>query len=291
MTDQAAILRGMVGEVKKYPKVVTFASGKGGVGKSNLITALAILMGEQNTKVTLLDMDLGLANLDILLGLNPRFNLAHVMAGQKKIREIVCPGPNNIMLVPGASGVSRLANLNSRERKQLSEKFSELEKMSDIVLVDTGAGLGENVLHFATASQAMVVVTTPEPPARMDAYALIKTAMAKAPDLSIHVIINEAASEAQAKAVFKSLSEVSRQHLPRLPKYLGYVPLDPHVSQSVGKRRPFVLAYPNSVASRAMRKIERDLSAFLLPHRGTSDDRLSRSFFSRLFSAFSLRSV
>jgi flagellar biosynthesis protein FlhG len=287
--DQAATLRHLVGDPKRYSKVVTFTSGKGGVGKSNLILSLSILLAKQGLKIGVMDMDLGFANLDILMGVNPRYNLTHVMAGQKKLSDIVHPGPHDIMFIPGASGVSRLANLTKKEREQLVRRFAEIETLADLLLIDTGAGLSENVLHFALASQSLIVVTTPEPPARMDAYALIKTAMSRSPDLDIYLLINEVHSPAEADRVFKSIKDVCRQHCPKLPLYLGYVPLDPHVSKAVSARTPFVHKFPNCPASKAMGRVSRDARTFLLPHMGELEDRQQSSFFSRLFSAFSGR--
>lgn len=287
MADQAATLRHLVGDPLRYSKVVTFTSGKGGVGKSNIILSLSILLAKQGLKVGLMDMDLGLANLDILLGVSTRYNLTHVMAGQKKMTDIVHPGPHDIMFIPGASGVSRLANLTRKEREQLTLRFAEIESLADILLIDTGAGLGENVLHFALASQSLIVVTTPEPPARMDAYALIKTVMSRSPDIDIYLLVNEVNSPAEGDRVFKSIKEVCRQHCPKLPLYLGYVLLDPHVSRAVSARTPFVTKFPNCPASKSMDRIARDARAFLLPHHGALEDRQRSSFFSRLFSAFS----
>lgn len=291
MADQAANLRHLVGDPLRYSKTVTFTSGKGGVGKSNLILSLSILLAQQGLKVGLMDLDLGLANLDILMGASPRYNLTHVMAGQKSVTDIVHPGPHDIMFIPGASGVSRLANLNKKEREQLTRTFSEIETLADLLLIDTGAGLSENVLHFATASQSLIVVTTPEPPARMDAYALIKTAMSRSPELDIYLLINEVKNASEADRVFKSIKEVCRQHCPKLPLYLGYVPLDLHVPRAVSERNSFVLQYPNAPASKAMRRVARDAQAFLLPHQGALEDRQRSSFFSRLFSAFSGRTA
>ena len=289
MRDQAATLRTMVGEPQRFAKVVTFASGKGGVGKSNLSLALAIVLAGKGAKVAIMDMDLGLANLDILMGVSPRFNLTHVMAGQKKITEIVVPGPNDIMFVPGASGVSRLANLTAKERENLSNRFSELESLADLLIIDTGAGLGENILHFALASQSLVVVTTAEPTSRMDAYALIKTAWARAPALNIYLLVNEVTGESEAQNVYHSLSDVCKQHLTQQPVYLGFVPRDIYVSKAVSKRNPFVLEFPQCPASRAMELVAQNAQKFFLPHRGGLEDRQRSSFFSRLFSAFSGR--
>ena len=224
MADQAATLRNLVGAKPQLAKVITFSSGKGGVGKSNMLCNLSIRLAGLGHRVAILDMDLGLANLDILLGLSPRFNLGHVMAGQKTLTDIICPGPNDIMFVPGASGVSRLANLKTSERENLIKKFNELEKMADLLMIDTGAGLSDNVLSFALASQSLIVVTTPEPTARMDAYALIKTVMSKNPKLPIYVLLNEVNSGKEADQVYKSLLQVCKQHLPKLPQYLATSP-------------------------------------------------------------------
>lgn len=287
MADQAATLRNLVGNQNRLAKVVTFSSGKGGVGKSNILCNLSIKLAGLGHRVSILDMDLGLANLDILLGLSPRFNLGHVMAGQKSITDIICPGPNDIMFVPGASGVSRLANLRQKERESLIKKFTELESMADLLMIDTGAGLGDNVLHFALASQSLVVVTTPEPTARMDAYALIKTVMSKDPTLPVYVILNEAHSQREAEQVFNSLLQVCKQHLPKLPTYLGYLPLDPHVSRAVQQRKPFILEYPQSPASKAISQVAGEFQNLLLPHSAKREDHNSKPFLSRLFSLFS----
>lgn len=287
MSDQAATLRSLVGATSHFAKVITFSSGKGGVGKSNLLCNLSIQLAGLGHRVAILDMDLGLANLDILLGLSPRFNLSHVMAGQKSLTDIICPGPNDIMFVPGASGVSRLANLRPDERESLIEKFAELETMADLIMVDTGAGLSDNVLHFALASNSLIVVTTPEPTARMDAYALIKTIMNKNPNLPVYVILNEAHSPREAEQVFRSLSQVCKQHLPKLPIYLGHIPLDLHVSKAVQQRKPFILEYPHCPASKSLVQVSGEFQKLLLPHSAQREDPNPKTFLSRLFSLFS----
>ncbi|MBF0198263.1 MAG: MinD/ParA family protein [Planctomycetes bacterium] len=284
MADQAATLRNLVGQSNRYAKVITFASGKGGVGKSNIISNTAITLAGMGVRVAILDMDLGLANLDILLGVSARFNLTHVMSGQKKITDIIIPGPNDIMFIPGASGVSRLANLNEEERTFLIRSFADLESMADIILVDTGAGLSDNVLQFALSSQALVVVTTPEPTARMDAYALIKTVHGKDGNIPIHVVVNEVTSEAEARRVYSSLNEVSRKHLSFKPELLGFLPCDPKIPAAVKMRRPFVLESPRSPASKAVGVLSADIKKLFLPNSGAGKDRVPKSFFSRLFS-------
>lgn len=287
MSDQAATLRNLVGESSRFAKVVTFSSGKGGVGKSNMLCNLSIQLAGLGHRVAIMDMDLGLANLDILLGLSPRFNLGHVMAGQKSLTDIICPGPNDIMFVPGASGVSRMANLRPKERDTLIQKFTELEKMSDLLMIDTGAGLSDNVLQFALASQSLVVVTTPEPTARMDAYALIKTIMSKDASLPVYVILNEVHSPREAELVFNSLLQVCKQHLPKLPIYLGHVPLDLHVSKAVQQRKPFILEYPHCAASKGLTNVSREFQKLLLPHSAKREDHNPKPFLSKLFSLFS----
>lgn len=284
MSDQAATLRNLVGQNNRFAKVITFASGKGGVGKSNIISNTAISLAGQGNRIAILDMDLGLANLDILLGISPRFNLTHVMSGQKRMTDIIHPGPNDIMFVPGASGVSRLANLTSNERSFLIDRFSELETMADLILIDTGAGLSDNVLQFALSSQALVVITTPEPTARMDAYALIKTAHRLDSSLPIYVIVNEVSSKSEAEQVFSSIKAVSQKHLSLSPIFMGHVPIDPNIPEAVKKRRPFIIERPKSPASKAVHTLANSFQRCFLPHYGRKDDRVEKSFFSRLFS-------
>jgi flagellar biosynthesis protein FlhG len=286
MADQAATLRSMVGKTPKYAKVITFSSGKGGVGKSNIICNLAIILAGKGLRVAILDMDLGLANLDILLGVSPTHNLTHVMAKQKNLTDIIVPGPNNIMFIPGASGVSRLANMNENERNYLIKHFAELETLADIILVDTGAGLSDNVLHFALASHALVVVTTPEPTARMDAYALIKTTHNKDNSLPFHVIVNEVASNGEGTQVYQSLLDVCTKHLSLNLNFLGFLPTDPKIPVAVKKRRPFSIEFPNSSGTKALISICDNFKKEFLPNHGKGKDRMQNSFFSRLFSIF-----
>ncbi len=292
MSDQAATLRGMVGQHHHYAKVVTFASGKGGVGKSNIIVNVAIALAGLDLKIALFDMDLGLANIDILLGMTPHHNLSHVMAGQKSLTDIILPGPNNVMIIPGASGVSRLANLKEQERATLIESFAEIEARADLLLVDTGAGISDNVLQFALASQVLVVVTTPEPTARMDAYALIKTVHRMSEGaLPIQVIVNGVASKSEAEQVFQSLLAVCERHLSNHPQFLGFVPQDPAIPKAVKKRRPFLLNNPGSPAARAVVDLAAEMRRVLLPTgSNAAAPRVANSFFARLFSLFSSRS-
>ena len=290
MPDQAETLRGLVGSPKRFAKVLTFASGKGGVGKSNLALATAITLASRDLKVAIMDMDLGLANLDILMGVQPRFNLSHVMAGQKQLTEIIVPGPHDVMLIPGASGVSRLANLKPMERQELTQKFAEIESLVDLLIVDTGAGLGENIVHFALASSAIIVVTTPEPTARMDAYALIKTALARNPEMDVQILVNEVSGEREAQDVFEGLCKVCRQHLSSSPNYLGHVPKDENVPRSVAQRTSFVLHQPRCPAAKAVRAVASQIERHLFPSSEQLDNKQRTSFLTRLFSAFSGKS-
>lgn len=286
MGDQAATLRGMVGQRPQFAKVLTFASGKGGVGKSNIIINTAIAMAGMDLRILLLDMDLGLANIDILLGLTPHYNLTHVMSKQKTLTDIILPGPNDVMFIPGASGVSRLANLKDDEREFLIDSFSTLETKADLLMIDTGAGISENVLQFALASQALIVVTTPEPTARMDAYALIKTTHRMSSGrLPCYVIVNEVESPREAEQVFASLNSVCEKHLSYSPHYLGHVPCDPVIPKAVKQRRPFVLSYPTSGAARSIGKIANTMQRLFLPHAVVTKHGVDTSFFTRLFSS------
>lgn len=291
MPDQAASLRELsAGLSGKRAKVVTFASGKGGVGKSNLIINSAIALAGTGAKVGVLDMDLGLANLDILLGLSPRYTLTHVMAGAKRMVDIIHPGPNNVLFIPGASGVNRLANLNQEERTFLIECFTELEEMTDLLLVDTGAGISDNVIQFALSSNALVVVTTPEPTARMDAYALIKTVHRSSEGkIPIQLLVNQARRIHEGEAVFNNLASVCMTHLNIRLELLGIIPKDQAIPSAVHNRRPFLLHAPKSSAALATQRVARKMQEMFLPDGSLQQKPVQEghSFFSRFFSLFS----
>lgn len=255
MSDQATKLRELAAAQRNRPRIITVTSGKGGVGKSNVLVNLAIALGARGHRVVVIDADLGLANVDILLGLKPEYTLQHVVDGQRTLDEVIVAGPAGIRVVPGCNGMPRIADLSARKRRELSKHFESLEADADFILIDTAAGLGRNVVHFALAADEVVIVTTPEPSAVTDAYAMIK-ALHRAPAApTLRLIVNIARDRAEAIEIADKITTVARQFLKVGIKPLGYVLDDSHVHRAVMQRQPVLLAFPKSPAARAVQTI------------------------------------
>ena len=253
--DQATHLREMARRTVRRAQTIAVTSGKGGVGKTNLSVNLAAVLASMRRRVVLLDADLGLANADILCGVQPRFNLAHVVAGQRSMQEVITPVPAGFSLVAGASGLARMADLSEIERKRLVSELDSLQESADIVIIDTGAGIGRNVIAFTAAADHVVIVTTPEPTAITDAYAVMKVLVrcgSSAGGAHISAMINQAKGRDEAKAVYERIAGVSRQFLKTDIAFGGYVVADPAVQQAVRKRIPFVNQFPNCPAAQCI---------------------------------------
>ncbi len=262
--DQAARLRQIItengGAIEKSSdhrlRSIAITSGKGGVGKTNIATNLAIALAEKTTKaIYILDADLGLANIDVILGIAPRFNLAHVIRGEKDIEDILVKGPMGINIIPGSSGVSDLANLTDEEREEFLGKLSVLEKEDGILIIDTGAGINSNVLDFVLSSDEVIVITTPEPTAITDAYALIKIISSSEKSLTINLLVNMVRKEEEYELVTRGISLVAKQFLNVDIKKMGYIYYDDIVSKAVLSQEAFYLLYPESLASKCIHNI------------------------------------
>ncbi len=233
-------------------QIIAVTSGKGGVGKTNLSVNLAATLAAMKRRVILLDADLGLANADILCNVQPRYNLAHLVAGQRSISEVITPVPAGFSLIAGASGLAKMADLHDSERKRIVTELETLQDQADVVIVDTGAGIGRNVLAFTAAADQVVIVTTPEPTAITDAYAVLKVLVRCGTAGKLSVIVNQAHNRDEGKAVHERIAHVARQFLKTDVTFGGYVVADPLVGQAVRKRTPFVQAYPHSGAAQCM---------------------------------------
>ncbi len=255
MIDQAQKLRELAEASRTRPRIITVTSGKGGVGKSNIVINLAVLLSKMGKRVLIVDADLGLANIDILLGLKNRFNIQDVLDGRMSLKDIVVVGPAGIKVVPGSSGIPRIANMSSRKRREFIASFKDLEDEADIILIDTSAGLMKSVINFALVADEIVLVTTPEPSAITDAYAMIKVVCAQKPDANIGLIVNMAKNQAQALEVANKIADVSRQFLNFPVFVLGTLPADPYVARAVMQRRPWSELYPRAAATGAMKQM------------------------------------
>jgi flagellar biosynthesis protein FlhG len=232
------------------PRTIAFTSGKGGVGKSNLVLNTGLALARRGCRVAIFDGDLGLASINVLLGLAPRFDLRHVVSGERRLRDIVLRGPHGISIVPAGAGVAELANLGHGDREALLEQLRDIEENVDFLLVDTGAGISDTVLNLVVASDEAVVVTRPEPTALADAYALMKVIVREAPTYPFHVLINMVRDGAQAAQVYRSLSEILQKFLGYQPGDAGFVVTDPRVGQGVVQQVPFTLLAPQCPAAR-----------------------------------------
>jgi flagellar biosynthesis protein FlhG len=243
-----------------HTRIIAVTSGKGGVGKTNFVANLAIGLSEMGKRVVVLDADFGLANIDVLLGLNPRFHLGHVLFGKKRLAEIMVEGPGGIQVIPASSGLQSLSELTLQQRNFLVESFAELEGEADYLLIDTAAGISSNVLHFLLAVPEIVVVSAPEPTAIVDAYAVIKIVLAEEPGKTIRILINSASDEEEARDVFGQINSVVKRFLSREVIYLGHVERDPHVVKAVRSQALVTQFYPNAPASRSFRKLAHALA-------------------------------
>lgn len=260
LDDQASKLRRMMNGASPA-RTIAVSSGKGGVGKSNIALNLAILLSAAGRRVALVDADLGLANLDVLVDVSARTNLAHVIAGSKRLAEVVIDLPCGVQLVPGASGLAKLAHLSEFQRAQMMQELGMLEAENDIIIVDTGAGIGPDVLHFAAAADSVIVVTTPEPTAVTDGYAFIKVMAQRDYTGQMSLLVNLATDRQEARLTYQRISNVARQFLDAKVLDAGYVLTDPKVKDAIRVRQPFVLAYPKCPASRCLEALATRLSS------------------------------
>lgn len=236
-------------------RVLAVTSGKGGVGKTNFVANLAACLTSMGKRVVVLDADFGLANIDILLGLNPRYHLGHVLFGRKTLTEIMVEGPGGIRVIPASSGLQCLAELTLQQRNFLAESLAEVEGDADYLLIDTAAGISSNVLHFLLAAPEIVVVSAPEPTAIVDAYAVIKIVLAEDPGKTIRVLINSVSDEEEARDVFDQINSVVKRFLNREVIYLGHVEHDPNVLKAVRGQVLVTQLHPAAPASRCFLKI------------------------------------
>lgn len=246
--------------VVKTTRVIAVTSGKGGVGKTNFTVNLGLALTRLGKKVVVLDADLGLANIDVVLGLMPKNNLNHVIRGQKKLNEIMIKGPEGLNIIAGGSGIEELVNLEDWQVNRFIERLVELEDNADLLLVDTGAGLTKNVLSFVLSADEVVIITTPEPTSLTDAYALIKVIAFKNKRATINLVVNRALSKQEGEQTAKKLMAVSKHFLDIRLNNLGVIRDDHNVSKAVKMQEPFLLVYPQTIASKGLFQIAVNLT-------------------------------
>lgn len=257
---QAAAQSNLLGNVKKKTaKVITVTSGKGGVGKTNITINLALALSDQGLRVVILDADFGLANIDVLFGIVPQYTLVDVIHNRKNILEVLADGPKNIKFISGGSGVEELVKLDKTQIKRFVDNIALLDRLSDVIIIDTGAGLSDNVMSFVMAADEVLLVTTPEPTAITDAYALIKMISHRDKEKIIRVVVNRAENLNEANDILNKLSIVADKFLGLKLCPLGYILQDDTVIKAVKMQQPFSLSFPKSQATRLIRDISRKL--------------------------------
>ncbi|HTO92580.1 MAG TPA: MinD/ParA family protein [Candidatus Sulfotelmatobacter sp.] len=238
---------------------LVITSGKGGVGKSTLAANLAVALGQRGARVLLVDADFSQANLDLLLGVHPRWDLQHVLSGEKTLEDIVTPGPAGVRLVPAASGVPELADLDDYRLECLWRGMSQLEHEADVVLIDTASGVSRPVTWLCRAAREVLVVTTPEMPAFSDAYGLIKLLHQQGLTRPPHLVVNHTDSPEESEETAQRIRLVARRFLQLDLDLWGGVPYDPAVSRAVRQQEPVLTAFPNSPAAQAIRALSHQL--------------------------------
>ena len=255
MENQAQELKKMMSNNKKT-RIIAITSGKGGVGKSNLSVNMAIAYAQQGKKVTLIDGDLGMANVNVLMNIVPQYNLMHVINKQKTMQEIINETEFGIKFIAGANGFSKIANLTVDELDYFAKQFSMLGN-SDIIIIDTGAGIANNVLQFVAAADEVYVVTTPEPTAITDAYGIIKIITTELVDreMNIKLLVNRVHSSDEGKRISDRIINIAGQFLNKKVDYIGFVYDDPVVQASVIRQKPFIIVNPTSKPAQCIKHI------------------------------------
>jgi flagellar biosynthesis protein FlhG len=224
-----------------------------------------VALAHLGRRVMVLDADVGLGNLDILLGLAPPYTLADVLSGQRRLREVVFPGPAGIKVLPAGSGFQNLTALSDHQIRELQSEMDELQEETDVLLIDTGAGIGRNVTSFATMAQDIIVVATPEPTSLTDAYALMKVLSTQYSERRFRLLVSMTRSATDGRDVYRKLSLVAERFLHISIDFLGSIPYDPRLTEAVCQQRPLVELYPQSKAAQAFLGLAHDLAAWPLP--------------------------
>jgi len=266
-------------------RIITVTSGKGGVGKTNVTVNIAIQLSKFGKRVVILDADLGLANIEVLMGINPKYSLEDVINGNKSIEQVLTPGPLGINFISGGSGVKELIRISDVQLNFFIQNLTTLDKLADIILIDTGAGLSNSVMSFVKAVNEVILVTTPDPTAIMDAYSLIKLLKNDLIDLpKVNIVINRIDTEQEGYEAFTKLFKVSSKFLGVEIENLGYIPYDSYLVKAVKSQNPVIMSYPKAASSKSFEKLANKLLD--IPYNDKTNKSGIVSFIKRLISNF-----
>jgi flagellar biosynthesis protein FlhG len=269
-TDQAETLRALQNQMGESgrsandappPRVFTITSGKGGVGKTAVVANVALALAKLGKKVLVIDADLGLANIDVVFGLTPRYNLNHFFKGERRLDEIMVDGPQGIRILPAGSGIQQFTHLDGTQQLRFMEELDFFNGQFDMVLIDTEAGISENVTFFSVAAQDILVVTTPDPTAITDAYALMKLLSTRFHQKHFSLIVNSVANSEEGLDVYQKLTTVANRYLSISIDYLGCIPFDKRLRESIRRQQPMLELYPGSKASAAFGSFANSLAS------------------------------
>ena len=261
--DQADTLRMLIetehGSGSANPKLIAVTSGKGGVGKTNVAANLGLALQRQNLRVGILDADLGLANMDVLLGLRAKYNIQHVLLGERRLAEVLLEGPEGMMILPAGSGVVGLTDLGAEQWRVIFRELGQMGRNLDLVLIDTGAGISENVIHFLRMAQEILLVVSPEPTSIIDAYAVMKVMSNEYGHRQFRLLVNMANSAGEAREVFSQLCRVTDRFLEVDIVFQGFVFHDAQVRRAVRRHQAVLEAFPHCKASRSFQAVAQQL--------------------------------
>ncbi|MBE7412948.1 MAG: MinD/ParA family protein [Leptospiraceae bacterium] len=286
--DQATNLRKLANQVsplkvinpqRRRTKILAVASGKGGVGKTTLSVNLGISIAKTGQKVLIFDGDLGLANINVLLGIIPKYNLYHVVKGHKSLKDIIIQTTEGVDIIAGASGYAQLANLNETQRNNLIKGFSDLGHY-DYMIIDTGAGISSNVIGLIMPADEVIIVTTPEPTSITDSYGLIKSIVTQSKEKNLKIIVNRVKSAIEGKKVADRVIDISGQFLEVRVEHLGFIFQDEEVEKSIREQKPYVINYPRSKAASCLNRITYTLTN---SENSLTDELKIGDFFKKFF--------
>lgn len=260
-----SIMQHAAATADRPPQVIAVSSGKGGVGKTNIVANLAVALSKSGKRVLVLDADLGLGNLDVLLGLAPRYTMEHVLAGVRRIEDILVEGPAGMRILPASSGIQALTALTESQQLLLQGELEHLSSQADVLLIDTGAGISPVVTFFASSAHETIVVLSPEPTSLTDAYALIKILARQYREHRFKVLVNQARHPREALDVFRKLDQAADRFLHVAIDYIGYIPSDDYVTLAVMQQRAVADLFPDAPASRAFAKLAREVGRWPRP--------------------------
>lgn len=287
--DQAEQLRNIIKmnhiRQKTMARVITITSGKGGVGKSNVAINLGIQLKKMGLNVIILDADFGLANIEVMFGTIPKYNLRDTIEGKKSLKEIITEGPMGVQFISGGSGVEGLANLSKIQLSNLLKGMEQLDELADVILIDTGAGISDSVLEFVASGSEVLLVTTPEPTSLTDSYSLLKalhnySGFSKE-NTEIKVVANKVSNVVEGRNLYTKLNLVTERFLEMSLGFLGAIPMDEQIIKAVMKQSPISISYPNAKASKAFERMSAQLTGTKTSENKKSLVEVFSSYFNR----------